>query len=51
MMGMTPLVPKPVILRVVRSIERVKKSLETSDRGFLREVLHNHISETTSRGR
>ena len=27
--GMTPLVPKPVILRVVRSIERVKKGLET----------------------
>jgi hypothetical protein len=40
---MTALVPKPVILRVVRSIERVKKGLETSDGGSLREVVCGHI--------
>jgi hypothetical protein len=31
MIGMTPLIPEPVVLRVVRLIERVKEGLETSD--------------------
>jgi site-specific recombinase XerD len=48
---MTALVPKPVILRVVRVIERVKKGLERSDRLSLRKVLHGHISDITSRCR
>ena len=39
---MTPLVPEPVILRVVRLIERVEQGLETSDGWFLREVAHVH---------
>jgi hypothetical protein len=42
MVGMTPLIPEPVILRVVRLIERVTKDLETSDGGFLRKVVHGH---------
>ncbi len=42
--GMTALVPKPVILRVVRSIERVEQGLETSDRGFLRKVVCCHVA-------
>ncbi len=41
---MTALVPKPVILRVVRSIERVEQGLETSDRGFLRKVVCCHVA-------
>jgi|GEM_PF-4403034 hypothetical protein len=40
---MTPLVSEPVILRVVRVIERVNEGLETSDGGFLREILCDHI--------
>jgi len=42
MVGMTPLIPEPVILRVVRLIERVTKDLETSDGGFLRKVVRGH---------
>ena len=40
--GMTALVPKPVILRVVRVIERVEEGLETSDGGLLRDVVCAH---------
>jgi len=40
---MTPLIPEPVILRVVRLIERVKDGLETSDGWFLWNVLRGHI--------
>ena len=40
---MTPLVPEPVVLRVVRLIERGKEGPETSDGGLLREVLCGHI--------
>jgi hypothetical protein len=40
---MTPLVPEPVILRVVRSVERIKNGLETSDGGLLGEVVWGHV--------
>jgi hypothetical protein len=40
---MTPLVPEPVILRVVRVIERVNEGLEASDGELLREVVFSHI--------
>ena len=40
---MTPLVPEPVILRVVRVIERVNEGLEASDGGLLREFVFGHI--------
>ena len=36
--GMTPLVPEPVIVRVVRLIERVEQGLEPSDGGSLWEI-------------
>ena len=42
MTGLTPLVSQPVILRVVRVIERVKEGLETSDGGLLRDLVCAH---------
>lgn len=41
--GVTPLIAEPVILRVVRSIEGVKKDLETSDGRLLREITYDHV--------
>jgi hypothetical protein len=38
----SPLVAQPVVLRVVRVIERVKEGLETSDGSLLRQVLCGH---------
>ena len=39
---MPPLIPEPVILRVVRLVERVEEGLKTSDGGLLREVAGGH---------
>ena len=53
---MTALVPEPVILRVVRLIERVEQGFETSDGWLLREIAHVHTegrhrwNSTRSRG-